>query len=149
MEAPTIALFCCLDDFAKLFEDRERHHLLPSSRQRWRHGKLSLGEMLFIMVLFHISPYKDFKHFRFYGLRHQYRDCFGELPSYSRFVRLMPRLLLPLYMLLHYSRGEQTGIYFADSAKLAVCHNARISRNRVFQGLAKRGRSAMGWFLQG
>ena len=93
MEAPTIALFCCLDDFAKLFEDRERHHLLPSSRQRWRHGKLSLGEMLFIMVLFHISPYKDFKHFRFYGLRHQYRDCFGELPSYSRFMRLMPGLL--------------------------------------------------------
>ena len=147
MEDSTIALFCCLDDFAKLFEDWERHHLLPSSRQRWRHGKLSLGEMLFIMVLFHISPYKDFKHFWFYGLRHQYRGCFGELPSYSRFVRLMPRLLLPLYMLLHYFRGEQTGIYFADSTKLAFCHNARISRNRVFRGLAKRGRSSMGWFF--
>ena len=99
--------------------------------------------MLFIMMLFHISPYKDFKHFRFYGLRHQYRDCFGELPSYSRFMRPMPRLLL------HYFRGEQTGIYFADSTKPAFCHNARISRNRVFRGLAKRGRSATGWFLQG
>ena len=147
MEDLTIALFCCLDDFAKLFEDRERHHLLPSSRQRWRHGELSLGEMLFIMVLFHISPYKDFKHFRFYGLRHQYRDCFGELPSYSRFVRLMPRLLLPLYMLLHYFRGEQTGIYFADSTKLAVCHTAPHQPQPGFPGSGQAWSHAMGWFL--
>ena len=63
MKDSAIALFCCLDDFAKLFKKWERHHLLPSSRQRWRPDKLSLGEMLFIMVLFHISPYKDFKHF--------------------------------------------------------------------------------------
>ena len=146
MRDSTIALFCCLDDFAQLFEEWERYHLIPSSRQRRRGGKLSLAEMLFIMVLFHVSAYKDFKHFWLYGLRRQYRDCFGELPSYSRFVRLKPRLLLPFYLLLHF-RGQKTGIYFADSTKLAVCHNARINRNRVFQGLAKRGRSTMGWFF--
>ena len=60
----TIALFCCLDDCARLVEDWERHPLIPSNGQRRRAGKLSLGEMLFIMVLFHISADKDFKHFR-------------------------------------------------------------------------------------
>ena len=31
-----------------------------------------------------------------YGLRHEYRSCFEALPSCGRFVRLVPRLLLPL-----------------------------------------------------
>ena len=147
MTDSTIALFCCLDDCARLVEDWERHHLIPSNGQRRRAGKLSLGEMLSIMVLFHISAYKAFKPFRLYGLSQEYGDCFGELPNYSRFVSLKPRLLLPFYLLLHDFRGERTGIYFADSTKLAVCHNARISRNRVFQGMAKRGRTTMGWFF--
>ena len=53
----------------------------------------------------------------------------------------MPRLLM------HYFRGEKTGITCAERTKLAVCQNGRISRNRLFQGLAKRGRSTMGWFF--
>jgi len=58
----------------------------------------------------------------------------------------MPRLFMPLCLLLHSLRGEQTGIYFIDSTKLAVCHNARSSRNRVFAGMAKRGKTSVEWF---
>ena len=34
-----------------------------------------------------------------------------------------------------------------DSTKLAVCHNRRIHRHKVFDGLAARGKTSMGWFF--
>jgi len=49
-------------------------------------------------------------------------------------------------MLLHSLKGEQTGLYFVDSTKLAVCHNASVNRNKMFEGTAQRGKSTMGWF---
>ena len=147
MSLSITALFCCLSDFADAFEEWERHRLIPSQRQRRREGKLSLGEMLFIMVLFHLSPFKDFKHFWLYGVEQKYRDCFGDLPSYARFVALMPRLFTPFCVLLHSLKGEETGVYIADSTPLAVCRNARINRHRTFEGLAARGKTTMGWFF--
>src|SRR5919202_2317965 len=141
------ALYCCLDDFCKVFGDWEAHRLIPSEKTRQRPGKLSRSEMLFIMVLFHLSPFKHFKAFYRYGVGQQHRACFADLPHYDRFVSLMPRLFAPLMVLLHGLSGEQTGLYFGDSSKLAVCHNRRIDRHRVFDGLAARGKTAMGWFF--
>jgi Transposase DDE domain len=140
------ALYCCLDDFCKLFADWEAHRLLPSEQTRQRPGKLSRAEMLFIVVLFHLSPFKHFKAFYYYGIGQQYRACFGDLPHYDRFVSLMPRLFVPLTVLLHSLSGEPSGIYFADSTKLAVCPNRRIHRHKVVKGLAARGTTSMGWF---
>src|ERR687886_902391 len=140
------ALYCCLDDFCKVLADWEAHRLIPSEQARRRIGKLSRSEMLFIVVLFHLSPYKHFKAFYLYGIGHQHRSCFGDLPHYDRFVSLMPRLFVPLMVLLHSLSGAQTGVSFADASKLAVCHNRRIDRHRVFDGLAARGKTTMGWF---
>jgi hypothetical protein len=129
-----------------VLEDWETHRLIPSPTTRQRSGKLSRPEMLFIVVLFHLAPYRNFKTFYLYGIGHQHRACFGDLPHYDRFVSLMPRLFVPLMVLLHSLSGEQTGVYFADSSKRAVCHNRRIDRHRVFDGLAARGKPSMGWF---
>jgi hypothetical protein len=147
MTVDITALYCCLDDFCKVFAEWEAHQLIPSPTRRQRSGKLSSGEMLFIMVLFHLSPYKNFKTFYLYGIGCQHRACFRALPHYDRFVSLMPRLFAPLMVLLHSLSGEETGIYFADSSKLAVCHNRRIDRHRVFDGLAACGKTSMGWFF--
>jgi IS5 family transposase len=146
MAVDITALYCCLDDFCKVFGDWEAHQLIPSQTTRQRAGKLSRSEMLFIMVLFHLSPFKHVKAFYHYGVGQQHRACFGDLPHYDRFVSLMPRLFAPLMVLLHSLSGEQTGIYFAGSTKLAVCHTRRIHRHQVFNSLAARGKTSMGWF---
>jgi len=147
MTVDLTALYGCLDDFCKVFAEWETHQLIPSPGRRQRCGKLSRAEMLFIMVLFHLSPYKNFKTFYLYGIGCQHRACFRDLPHYDRFVSLMPRLVAPLMVLLHSLSGEETGLYFGDSSKLAVCHNRRIDRHRVFDGLAARGKTSMGWFF--
>jgi len=33
-----------------------------------------------------------------------------------------------------------------DSTRLKVCHNLRIPRHKVFEGVASRGKGTMGWF---
>ncbi|KJW07307.1 transposase DDE domain protein [Orientia tsutsugamushi str. UT144] len=56
-------------------------------------------------------------------------------------------MLLPLAVLMHCLKGEETGIYYIDSIKLAICHNKRISSNRVFNRISKIGKSSYSWFL--
>jgi hypothetical protein len=65
------AFYCCLDDFCKVFAEWEAHRLIPSQTTRQRTSKLSRSEMLFIMVLFHLSPFKHFKVFYHYGIGQQ------------------------------------------------------------------------------
>ena len=58
----------------------------------------------------------------------------------------MPRLFVPLRGLLHSLGGEPTGVHFAAPTKRAVCHNRRIHRHKLFDGLARRGKTSMGGF---
>ena len=66
--------------------------------------------------------------------------------SYSRFVRLMKRAVVPLLFYLKVNQGSCTGISFVDSTPIKVCHNRRIERHKTFKGLAARGKTTMGWF---
>ena len=67
--------------------------------------------------------------------------------SYNRFVELMQQMAMPLQIFLEYfCAGKATGIAFIDSMPLVVCHNLRISSNKVFKGRAARGKTSVGWF---
>jgi len=43
--------------------------------------------------------------------------------------------------------GSPTGIGFVDATSLKVCHNRRIKRHKVFDGLAARGKTSVDWFF--
>lgn len=142
-----VALFCDLDKFAVEFEPLLRRRLLADGRpHRNRPSRMHLGEVMTILVLFHDSGYRTFKHFY---LRHVGTHLRGEFPrllSYNRFVERVPQALLALACYLRTRRAACTGVSFVDSTPLRVCHNARINGHRVMRGLAARGKTSTGWF---
>ena len=112
-----------------------------------RQSQLSLSEIMTIMVYFHASHYRDFKHYYTEYVANHLRSYFPALVSYSRFVELMRRALVPLCTYLHTRKGRCTGITFVDSTPLAVCHTKRIGRHKVFDGYATRGKCSMEWYF--
>lgn len=141
-----IELYCSVDDFWKFFKSEWDKHLIDRT---WPHGpdpELSIPEMMTIIILFHQSHFRNFKHFYCDYVLKFLRKEFPKLISYSRFVYLMKNLFVLLFAFLLYSRGTITGISFVDSTKIQICHNKRIQRNKVFTGWAKRGKTTAGWF---
>ena len=142
-----LELFCSVDYFWRQFAPSWHHDLLTSGqRQRIRLTDMHPSEIITILILFHQSHYRTFKAYYTEYVHRHLRSEFPILVSYSRFVELMPTVLVPLVAYLHTQLGQCSGISFIDSTPLAVCHNARIHSHRVFDGRAARGKTSVGWF---
>lgn len=142
-----LELFCAVDDFCKAFEPSWREHLrTDGEKRRQRPGQLCLSEVMTIMIHFHQSHYRNFKHYYQEHVQVHLRREFPGLVSYGRFVELMPRAVVPLAVYLRQRFGRCTGISFVDSTALPVCRNQRIHQHKVFDELAARGKTTMGWF---
>jgi len=142
-----LELFCDVDDLCQLHARAyEQHLLIDGHVKRIRRPQLSVSEMMTIIIHFHQSSYRTFKD---YYTKHVMKHLINEFPnlvSYNRFVALMPRVGVLLLRYLNTCKGKCTGISFMDATSIAVCHNRRITRHRVFAGLAQRGKTSMGWF---
>jgi hypothetical protein len=105
--------------------------------------------MMTIEILYHLSGYKCFEYYYHKEVEHGgLRNYFPAAPSYNRFVQLKPRIVTLMILFVQCRRlGALCGIYYADSTKLAVCHNRRIHSNRVFKGKDARGKTSTGWFF--
>lgn len=140
--------FCDVDDFMLSFEQQLKASQLAESQQRQRAGQLCPSEIMTILIHFHQSHYRTFKAYYTEHVQVYLTSEFPHLVSYTRFVALIPTMLLPLLVYLQ-SRcyGVCTGISFIDSTSLEVCDPKRIHQHRVFALDAKRGKSSMGWFF--
>jgi len=142
-----MAIFCDIDDFCKTFEPvYDRHLLRRGQRYRRRQPALGLSEILTLLVYFHWSHYRTFKHYYTEYVTGHLRPYCPQLVGYHRFVELLPRALVPLCCSLSTRKGRCTGIAFIDSTPLAVCDHHRIATHKVFEGVAARGKTSMGWF---
>lgn len=142
------ALFCHVDDFCQAFEPLWHKQLISYGFQtRQRRKCLCLSEIMTILIVFHANHYRNFKHYYLEEVCHHFRSEFPHLPSYQRFIEWMPSTLIPLCVYLKHCFGQCSGISFLDSTSIKVCHNRRISRHKVFDGLAARGRTSVDWFF--
>ena len=141
------SLFCFVDDFYKGFEPWYKKSLISSgTKKRNRECKMSLSEIITILIAFHQSGMACFKYF-YLELMRNYRNLFNYLVHYDRFVALIKLAFPALVCLLKTLEGTVTEYLFIDATPMAVCHNLREKRHKVFKGLAKKGKTSTGWFF--
>lgn len=139
-------IFFLTDEFCQEFNKTISQHSIGNKAKK--KPKMSQSEVITIMVLFHCGAFKNLKHFYlFYVKKHLISD-FPNTVSYNRFVELQQASALCMTLFLKTCcLGECTGISYIDSTPIRVCKNKRIPRHKVFDGLAQRGKSTMGYFF--
>ena len=144
-------IFYLSDEFSKEFEVTFKKYTLEEfkdKKQRNKPSRLSDSEVMTILIAFHLSGMCNLKHFYVFYVKQHLKEEFPRLVSYNRFVELQQKTVLPLVLFLKTCRmGDCTGISFIDSTALKVCHIKREHSNRVFDGMATKGKTTLGWFF--
>ena len=89
-------LFCDVDDFCNLFTRWSQSQLLGQAHRPGPKPKLSVSEIMTIIIYFHMTRHRDFKTYYTEYVSQHLRTEFLNLVSYNRFVELVPTAFLPL-----------------------------------------------------
>jgi hypothetical protein len=141
-----IEIFILCDDFANAYQHWYEQH--QPNQAPGPASQLSPSERMTITIFYHYSGAKCFQYYYQDWVQGPLRSYFPRQISYERFVSELAQIGGLLFLLLKYqcAQSERTGFYITDSKALAVCDNHRIKTNKVFAGMAARGKSSMGWF---
>ena len=141
-----IEIFYQADEFCQEFDKTVSKRCIGNEPKK--KPKMIQSEVITIMVLFHFGSFKNMKHFYLNYIVSHLSGCFPKTVSYNRFTELMQGAILPIAIFLKTCcLGKSTGISYVDSTSISVCKNKRIPRHKVFEGIAQRGKSTMGYFF--
>lgn len=148
-ELQVIELFCLIDDFATRFNDMCSQRMISYKKKkiRNRESRMSHSEIMTILLLFHQSNYRTFKHFYLRHVKSVLKPLFPKLVGYPRFVQMIPEVFFPMFCFVQEHQGISEGIHFVDSTVLTSCHVKRASSHKTFKGAAQWGKTTVGWFF--
>ena len=95
-----VEIFFKLDEFWKKFSRFSPKCIEQTDRKKrhyHRDGKMSVPEIMLIMILFHSSGYRCLKHFYLNEVCGNMKDMFPKVVSYNRSTELQKVSLLPLF----------------------------------------------------
>lgn len=144
-------IFCLIDDFCiemRQVVDKNTINANNQQKRRNRPSRMSDSEVITIMLLFHLKGYRCLKHFYINHVSKHMKNDFPDTVSYNRFVELQKKSVLPMVLFLQTCcMGQCSGISFLDSTVIKACHYKREKQNKVFKGIANKGKGTMGWFF--
>jgi len=140
-----VEIFVMCDDFCKKFS---QYHLDNGFQSEPPTQGMCESEIITIVIFYHLSGFKCFKYYYRCIVCGPLKPYFPNTYSYPYFVAMMKRVNFHLFAFLSFCRVASMGQgNYIDATKLVVCHNKRIPSHKVFQGIAKRGKSSTGWFF--
>ena len=75
-----VEIYCVVDDFAKVFLPKLHQQMLTTGeKKRLKPSRLSVSEIMTLIILFHQSDYRTLKHFYLDYVRLHLRDAFPKL----------------------------------------------------------------------
>lgn len=119
--------------------------------KKGRKASLSESEVITLIIFGLFMGFKT-KVKMWYFFEQYHKKDFPDLPSYKSFNELSNKCsrkvaqILHLLMMLNQEKSEGK-LKFIDATPIAVCKNKRIFDHKVADGVAKRGKSSMGWFF--
>ncbi|WP_339044463.1 IS982 family transposase [Cardinium endosymbiont of Tipula unca] len=142
-----VEIYYAVDEFLIRFMPYMEKQLLTNSKRKpTRICSLNLSEIMTILIAFHVIGFRNFKSY-YLHLQQFHSNDFGQLVSYSRFISLIQRTVVPFYFFTKSIAKTKTGCYFMDSTAIKVCNVQRSYAHKVFKSIATKGKTSTGWFF--